>query len=399
MRKSKHLSRAQHKILVFDLDPRTGSIGSDLVSLLRQAENLAPRMILEKANPTAIETIARQLRAILKRENPALVFLILSESSVRCACEVHEIIRQDAMGCKLLSVIDTKDPELVSKALSYGITHFWVPPIRPIDVLPRLRVLLEKGTEESARSLESKPSPHFTGFVGKSPALMTALQIIPQVAKGKASVLITGETGTGKEICARAIHQSSLRSHAPFLPVNCGAIPCELMENELFGHDAGAYTGARKASLGMIAQADGGTLFLDEIDALSLAAQVKLLRFLQEREIRRLGSIEIQRADVRIIAASNANLLQRVKDHLFRSDFYYRLSVITIQLPPLRERLGDILLLADHFRDKFAKQTGKHIVAISSEARQKLESYSWPGNVRELENVMERAVLFGAQLN
>src|SRR6266496_537097 len=229
-------------------------------------------------------------------------------------------------------------------------------------------------------------------FVGESPVFLEAIKHIPAMAACDASVLITGETGTGKEICARSIHYLSRRTENPFLPINCGAIPVELVENELFGHEPGAFTGATARASGVIREADGGTLFLDEVDSLPPAAQVKLLRLLQEKEFRPLGSNKTWRADIRVVAASNANLEERLHAGCLRRDLYYRVNVLSLHLPPLRDRKEDIPALARHFQTKYAASFAKPAKAFSPAALQKLALYSWPGNVRELENVVERAV-------
>jgi Nif-specific regulatory protein len=216
---------------------------------------------------------------------------------------------------------------------------------------------------------------------------------IAQVAPAHTTVLIRGESGTGKELAAHAIHYNSPRSAKPFVKVNCAALPESLIETELFGHEKGAFTGAIARKRGRFELADGGTLFLDEIGDLSPAMQVKLLRVLQEREFERVGGTETVRVNVRLIAATNVELEQAVQDSRFRADLYYRLNVFSIYLPPLRERKTDILLLADHFLEKYARQSGKRIRRISTPAIDMLVSYHWPGNVRELENVIERSVL------
>jgi len=213
------------------------------------------------------------------------------------------------------------------------------------------------------------------------------------VASCDATVLVTGETGTGKELCARAIHYLSPRARKPFTPVNCGAIPPELVENELFGHEPEAFTGASTRRNGLIRESDGGTLFLDEIDCLPLLAQVKLLRFLQDREFRPLGSARPRYADIRVIAASNGDLGEAISSGKLRRDFYYRLNTIQLALPPLRERLEDIPLLAEHFLRKYSDRFNKRIAGYSDGAMLQLTRYSWPGNVRELEHVIERAVV------
>jgi two-component system response regulator GlrR len=213
------------------------------------------------------------------------------------------------------------------------------------------------------------------------------------VSKCDVKILIVGETGTGKELFARAIHYLSPRAHKPFVAVNCGAIPFELVENELFGHERGAYTGASASHAGLIHEANTGTLFLDEIDSLPFAAQVKLLRFIQDNEYRPLGSTKAHKADVRLIVATNSDLQQLVQEGKFRQDLYYRLNIISFCLPPLRERREDIPCLALHFLSKYAEQFNKQVSGFCSEAMQRLLLYDWPGNVRELENLVERGVV------
>lgn len=231
-------------------------------------------------------------------------------------------------------------------------------------------------------------------LIGKSAIFTGQVEKIFQIAKYNIRVLIVGETGTGKEIFARTIHDLSPRADKPFVPVNCGAIPLELAENELFGHKPGAFTGAAKIKKGLIEEAQGGTLFLDEIDSLPLLVQVKLLRFLQEKTYRPLGSTIEHQADVRIIAATNANVEEAVQQGKLRRDLYYRLNVVTIHLPSLRERKEDIPLLARYFLRKFAMEIGKEIKGFSENAIRKLVAYEWPGNIRELEHVIERTVVF-----
>lgn len=230
-------------------------------------------------------------------------------------------------------------------------------------------------------------------LVGRSPAFHAALATIPIVARTDTNVLILGESGTGKEICARAVHYLSPRAGKPFVPVNCGAIPTELVENELFGHIRGAFTGAFTTQQGLIREAEGGTLFLDEVDTLPPLAQVKLLRFLQERQYRLLGSTKTLQADVRVIAASNVDLEEAVQSGKLRRDLYYRLNTVPITLPPLRERLEDIPLLARHFLAKYAAELNKPARDFSAEALHALVLYEWPGNVRELEHIVERTVV------
>jgi two-component system response regulator GlrR len=231
------------------------------------------------------------------------------------------------------------------------------------------------------------------GFVGESPILLSELRKLPSYARSDACVLILGETGTGKELCARMVHYLGPRANGPFVALNAGAIPTELVENELFGHDAGAYTSARGPQRGLVAEAEGGTLFLDEIDSVPLQSQVKLLRFLQEKEYRPLGARRILAANVRVIAASNIDLDHSVVTGRFRKDLFYRVNVLPVKLPSLNERKEDISLLAKHFVLKHAKSCGGEKIGLAPEALLKLQQYEWPGNVRELENVVERAVV------
>ena len=240
---------------------------------------------------------------------------------------------------------------------------------------------------------EIKSVHNFEEIIGQSSTLAAVLENTRLVAPTDTSVLITGETGTGKELIARAIHSASTRREKPLIKVNCAALPTGLVESELFGHEKGAFTGAINRRIGRFELAAGGTIFLDEIGEIPLDVQAKLLRILQEREFERLGGAHTIKADVRIIAATNRDLLKAVREKTFREDLYYRLSVFPVVLPPLRERTDDIPLLAQFLVNKFAMRVGKRLEGISPQAMQRLLAYSWPGNVRELENVLERAVI------
>jgi two-component system response regulator PilR (NtrC family) len=235
----------------------------------------------------------------------------------------------------------------------------------------------------------------FENFIGRSRKMLDVFETIRKTADSGSTVMITGESGTGKELVAQAVHAESGRRRAPFISVNCGAVPEALMESELFGHVKGAFTGAVTNTEGLFAAADGGTLFLDEITEIPHSVQVKLLRVIQEREIRRVGDTRDQKVDVRLIAASNRELAKAVSDGTLREDLFYRLNVIPIHLPPLRERREDIAPLVAHFVRKIAGEIGKEVKGVSGETLAILERYHWPGNIRELENVVERAIVLG----
>jgi DNA-binding NtrC family response regulator len=230
-------------------------------------------------------------------------------------------------------------------------------------------------------------------IVGQSPELDMVLTTVAKVAPSDANVLITGESGTGKELVARALHKNSRRNQGPFIPVDCAALPSNLLESELFGHEKGAFTGADKAKRGLLEMADGGTLFLDEIGELSPELQAKLLRTLQERSFRRLGGERLVEVDIRILCSTNRDLTAEVENGRFRQDLLFRLNVVTLVLPPLRDRRGDVAILAQHFLRVFGRASGKALVRITPDALRLLERYQWPGNVREMRNVIERAIV------
>jgi DNA-binding NtrC family response regulator len=248
-----------------------------------------------------------------------------------------------------------------------------------------------RDSEEVLRRAVERPYS-FEGFLGASPAMKQVYSVIERVAGSSVDVLVTGETGTGKELVARALHQRSRRAAAPFVPVDCGAIPDALMEAELFGHERGAFTGADARRMGLIEFADGGTLFLDEIGELPPALQAKLLRVLQERRVRRVGARQETAVDVRVIAATSRHLDEMVERGEFRRDLFYRVNVVRIDLPPLRARGDDVGLLAEFFANRAAQEMGKPVSGLSMDAYQVLRGYHWPGNVRELQNAVRRAV-------
>jgi len=273
---------------------------------------------------------------------------------------------------------------------------------KPVD-LEELKLLADRARENAMlreelsyyrrRAANEVPLP---GLLGQSPAILAVMDQVRQVAELDETppVLITGETGTGKGLVARSLHQLSRRSGKPFIDVNCTALPANLMEAELFGHERGAFTDAKESKLGLFEAAEGGFIFLDEVGDLELSLQGKLLRAIEERTVRRVGGIRDRRIDVRILAATNRNLERQVQQNLFRKDLYFRLAVILLHLPPLRERGADIALLAEHFLRRFSSKYGKGTRRIDDRARQALMDYPWPGNVRELSHVIERAVLW-----
>jgi two-component system response regulator PilR (NtrC family) len=285
--------------------------------------------------------------------------------------------------------------ETAVQALKEGAFDYIIKPFKIDDLRHRVRKGLEERRlrgENLRLRQEVEHRYQFGNLIGKSPQMREIFSTIERLGDSKATVLITGESGTGKELVAKAIHFNSYRKGRAFVTVNCGAIPHELMESELFGHVKGAFTGALSAKQGLFEVADGGTLFLDEVSELPLHLQVKLLRVLEDPEIRPVGGVKSVRVDVRIIAATNRDLTQAMARGAFRQDLFYRLNVIMIQLPPLRERHEDIPLLIEYFLQKFRGTSGEEARVVSPEALSALESYAWPGNVRELENVIERAV-------
>jgi formate hydrogenlyase transcriptional activator len=267
------------------------------------------------------------------------------------------------------------------------------------DIEDRKRTDERMQQENVALREEIDKASMFEEIVGISPALQTVLSRISKVAPSNSTVLITGETGTGKELVARAIHRRSNRSSGAFVSVNCAAIPRELIASELFGHEKGAFTGATQQRLGRFELASGGTLFLDEVGELPAETQIALLRVLQEHEFERVGGTRPIRADVRVIAATNRNLQAAISAGSFRSDLFYRLNVFPIEIPPLRERREDIALLVEYFIDRYARKAGKHITTVEKRTLQVLQSYPWPGNIRELQNVIERSVIVCERAN
>ena len=286
--------------------------------------------------------------------------------------------------------------ESAVKAMQLGASDYLLKPFKP----DYLSLVMEKVAQQVKLSSEYNylksrldTITRFDDIIGQSPPMKTIFDLIPEVAKSDSSILLTGETGTGKELVAKAIHAKSKRSHLPFIPINCGAIPDSLLESELFGHQKGVFTGATRARKGFLEVVSGGTLFLDEIGEISPKMQVDLLRVLEEKKITSIGSREPVEVDFRLISATRQDLKKNVAEGNFREDFFYRINVIIIEIPPLRKRKGDIPLLVEHFLKKYCQETTKYVDHVTHEAMELLKRYDWPGNVRELENAIERAVV------
>jgi DNA-binding NtrC family response regulator len=315
----------------------------------------------------------------------------------------------DRNGLEVLADIRARDPQLAVimitaygtvdnavRAMQNGATNFIQKPWDNEKLLADVRAAVacrraEMQNEQLKRALRQRAS--FENIVGKSDAMLRIFDLVGQVAASRSTVLIQGESGTGKELIAKAIHANSPRKNHPFVPVNTGSMPTDLLESTLFGHVKGAFTSAISSKKGLFEVADGGTIFLDEIGTMSLETQSKILRVLQDKKFMHLGGVQEIQVDVRVIAATNSDLRVLTREGKFREDLFYRLNVITVDLPPLRARTEDVPLLVNHFLAKFAVENGKAARQISPEALRPLMDYGWPGNVRELENVMERAVV------
>ncbi len=334
-----------------------------------------------------------KLSGAVEHSNPDLMLLWLTGSNNdQVAKVILTQARDQSWPQPIIVVADFADADRVIELLKQGAADFLTLPLKATELIPRLWELTTQSRLPGLALTNLGARPGLGDIVGQNAGFVRLLRQVPRIARTDASVLITGETGTGKELLARAVHRLGPRSAKPFVAVNCGAIPTELIENELFGHEAGAYTSAGASSRGLVKEADRGTLFLDEIDSLPALAQVKLLRFLQDGQFRPLGSGHSCSADVRVIAASNADLAESIQTGRLRRDLYYRLNVIGLSLPSLRNRPEDIPLLACHFAVKCASRFESSARILSQQALQKLLAHDWPGNVRELENVIERAV-------
>jgi DNA-binding NtrC family response regulator len=320
----------------------------------------------------------------------------------RNGIEVLEEIRDRDPGLPVIMITAYGTVENAVKAIQAGATNFIQKPWDNEKLLADVRASISRlRMEEENRQLKRalKQRYSFENIVGKSEAMLKVFDLVAQVAPSRSTVLVQGESGTGKELIAKAIHANSPRKDGPFVPVNTGSMPTELLESTLFGHVKGAFTSAIASKKGLFEIANKGTLFLDEIGTMGLDTQAKILRVLQDRKFMHLGGVQEVQVDVRIIAATNVDLKQLVKEGKFREDLYYRLNVISVNLPPLRNRMEDVPLLVNHFLSRFSEENGLPTRHFTAEAMRPLLNYSWPGNVRELENVIERAVVLSSGTN
>lgn len=324
---------------------------------------------------------------------PDVVVAALAECPDTALQIWFESVQRAFPNCPVVVGLTESDRFDLFQVLELGASDFLLPPLRRAELLPRLMRQARATRRSDPLVQKLKEEMGLKQIIGQCPAFLEKVRCVPRFARCDATVLITGESGTGKEIFARAIHYLSPRADYPFVPVNCGALPEHLLESEIFGHKRGAFTGATFDQKGLIREAEGGTLFLDEIDSLSAHAQVKLLRFLQDGEYRPVGSQQVAHANLRVIAATNVDLPQIVRESKFREDLFYRLNVLRLALPALRERRGDIILLTHDFLEKQAVLASTSPKSLSPLALNRLLIHSWPGNVRELQNVLTRAVL------
>jgi DNA-binding NtrC family response regulator len=386
---------------------RPGELGGPSI------EAAPPRVLVVDDEPGLRRALSRLLQAsginVRTADDGAMALDVLAEESFDVALvdlmmprmnglELLQHIRKRHAGTQVVLMTAFGDVETAVQAVRAGAHHFLTKPFRSNDevVLAVTKAAEHRRLVDHAVMLERRleQMQKFGGLIGNSPKMQEVYRLALGVATTASTVLILGESGTGKELTARAIHQHSARSEKAFVPVNCSAIPVDLVESELFGHVKGAFTGATTSRPGLFEVADGGTLFLDEVGDLPPLAQVKLLRALQEAEIKRVGSNDTKTVDVRVIAATNVDLKTRIAEGRFREDLYYRLNVVAISLPPLRDRPEDIPLLAQHFVGKYADRANRPVRTISPPAMELLKGALWKGNVRELENAIEHAVVF-----
>jgi len=375
------LTRRSARILVIEDDPGVGeSVVLQLSSLGCEVELITQgEPGLTRAQSGEFDLLVTDLR-LPDRDGLSII---------RC-------IREAGLDLPMILMTSYSSIDTAVEALRSGAIDYVIKPFSNDD----LRHAVERALDERQMRRENamlkrnlQKNQRANRIIGKSAALKRVTALIAKIAASDANVLIQGDSGTGKELVAQAIHDGGPRAKKPFVPINCGAIPSELLESELFGHNKGAFTGAVAATEGLIREAHGGTLFLDEISELAPALQVKLLRVIQDKQVRPLGSKHVFRTDIRLLAATNRDLKRAMESGAFRADLYYRLNVINIHVPPLRERDDDIDILAHHFIEQHSRRLGKRISGMSDDLQRFLHTYHWPGNVRELENLIERAVI------
>jgi two-component system response regulator PilR (NtrC family) len=369
-----------------------------------------PRILIVDDEPSMRE----MLRIVLRRDGYDVTVAANGSQAIdilqreRVDFLLSDIRMPDISGVEVLRAAKEANRDLVAfmmtafastdtavEAMRLGAVDYFTKPFNMDELRLKVRQQLEALRLKQENVLLKRAlntSNEFCNIIGRSDAMLDLFKMIETIAKTTSTVLITGESGTGKDLVARAVHYHSLRRERPFVALNCGGLPETLLESELFGHMRGAFTGADTNKKGLVEVAERGTIFLDEIGEMNQAMQVKLLRVLQDRRFRRLGGTEEVQADIRVIAATNQDLQRMVAEGRFREDLYYRINVIQVHLPPLRDRREDVPLLAEHFLTKYAKAADKPVRGISHEAQELLSAYAWPGNVRELENVIERAV-------
>ncbi|HUU44522.1 MAG TPA: sigma-54 dependent transcriptional regulator [Acidobacteriota bacterium] len=375
---------------------------------MRQRSNTASLLVVDDA-PDTLEILKRTLsaegfrvytapgvhEAITLMESTPIDLVITDLKMPKVSgLDLVRHVRENVPDAEVMMITGYANIESAVEAVKTGAEEYLAKPFTDEELLTAVNRALSKLQQRRVARPELKqPLVGAHGIIGESDAVHAVDRAVAKAASTSATVLISGESGTGKELVARAIHYSSARASAPFVAVNCGAIPSELVESELFGHVKGAFTGAIESRAGFFQAADGGTVFLDEISETSLAAQVKLLRVLEDKEISMVGAARTRKVDVRILAATNKDLSLLVKKGLFREDLFFRLSVITVAIPALRERGNDILLIANHFVSKCAEEMDKPLPKLSDRVLKVLMGYAWPGNVRELENLMQRLVV------
>lgn len=369
-----------------------------------------PRVLIIEDSPALAEVYRSYLRgepyvvkhfadgksglAELEKDPPEAVLLDLKLPDMD-GMEILKRIHESQIPTSVVIITGHASVDVAIEAMRYGAFDFIEKPFSAKRVKVTLRNAVDRQSLNALvdRIRDDFQRDRYHGFLGSSLALQAVYRIIDSAAPSKATVFVTGESGTGKEVCAEAIHRQSDRRDAPFVPLNCAAIPRDLMESEIFGHVRGAFTGATRDRIGAAEQANGGTLFLDEIGEMDLDLQTKLLRFVQTGTFQRVGSTQLVKVDVRFVCATNRDPQQQVADGRFREDLYYRLHVIPIHLPPLRERGEDILLLANHFLRKFAAEERKAFRELSPDVESVLMDYEWPGNIRQLQNVLRNVVV------